>query len=164
MIIGSLINHTFGLSGLFCRVHLKSYLKLFHLVQFVKCWQFFLELNFKGLYQCSGKEKESHGFLFMSSTKHETRHFHTCRSAMMAKKCPKKAWCTCKVVVLPVSTYCFFDVLIDVAVIIAQVYFLSPKICGKQTLVVGKRCTCRNRLNALTLKLRRDEEWRVINS
>ena len=81
----------------FCLVHLKSEvlllqtsLCLFHLVQFFKCWQFFLELNFKGLYQCSGKEKESRGFVFMFSTKHETRHFLTCRSAVMAKKCPKK--------------------------------------------------------------------------
>ena len=29
--------------------------RLFHLVQFVKCWQFFLELNFKRLYRSSGK-------------------------------------------------------------------------------------------------------------
>ena len=33
--------------------------RLFHLVSFVKCWQFFLELNSKGLYQSSAKEKES---------------------------------------------------------------------------------------------------------
>ena len=33
--------------------------RLFQLVQFVKCWQFFLELNSKRLYQSSGKEKES---------------------------------------------------------------------------------------------------------
>ena len=31
---------------------------LFHLVYFVKCWQMFLELNSKGLYQSSGKEKK----------------------------------------------------------------------------------------------------------
>ena len=29
-----------------------------HLVYFVKCWQMFLELNSKGLYQSSGKEKK----------------------------------------------------------------------------------------------------------
>ena len=46
--------------------HLKTYFalpqtlsRLFQLVQFVKCWQFFLELNSKRLYQSSGKEKES---------------------------------------------------------------------------------------------------------
>ena len=32
--------------------------RLFHLVYFVKCWQMFMELNFKGLYQSSGKEKK----------------------------------------------------------------------------------------------------------
>ena len=45
--------------------HLKSELTLlqslsclFHLVYFVKCWQMFLELNSKGRYQRSGKEKK----------------------------------------------------------------------------------------------------------
>ena len=38
---------------------LQTLSRLFHLVQFVKCWQFVLELNSKGLYQSSGKEKES---------------------------------------------------------------------------------------------------------
>ena len=33
--------------------------RLFHLVQFVKCWQFFLELNSKILYQSSGKKRNS---------------------------------------------------------------------------------------------------------
>ena len=36
----------------------------------------FLELNFKGLYQSSGKEKESRCLEFPSSTKREFRHFH----------------------------------------------------------------------------------------
>ena len=43
---------------------------------FVKCLQFFLELSFKGLYQSSGKEKESCCLVFPSSTKREIRHFH----------------------------------------------------------------------------------------
>ena len=37
---------------------LQTLSRLFQLVQFVKCWQFFLELNSKRLYQSSGKEKE----------------------------------------------------------------------------------------------------------
>ena len=37
----------------------KTLSRLFQLVQFVKCWQIFLELNPKRLYQSSGKEKES---------------------------------------------------------------------------------------------------------
>ena len=46
------------------------------LVQFVKCWQIFLELNSKRLYQSSGKEKESR-LVFTSSTKREIRHTGT---------------------------------------------------------------------------------------
>ena len=36
----------------------------------------FLELNSKGLYQSSGKEKESCCLVFLSLTKREIRHFH----------------------------------------------------------------------------------------
>ena len=32
---------------------LQTLSRLFHLVYFVKCWQMFTELNFKGLYQSS---------------------------------------------------------------------------------------------------------------
>ena len=63
--------------------HLKSEFALpqtlsrsFHLVQFVNSCQTFLELNSKGLYQSSGKEKESCCLVFPSSTKREIRHFH----------------------------------------------------------------------------------------
>ena len=52
---------------------LQTLSRIFHLVQFVKCWQIFLELNFKGLYQSSGKEKESRWLVFVSSTKREIR-------------------------------------------------------------------------------------------
>ena len=45
------------------------------LIQFMKCWQIFLELNSKRLYQSSGKQKKSR-LLFTSSTKREIRHFH----------------------------------------------------------------------------------------
>ena len=41
---------------------LRTVSRLFHLVQCVKCWQFFLELNSKRLYQNSGIEKESRCF------------------------------------------------------------------------------------------------------
>ena len=37
---------------------LQNLSRLFHLVYFAKCWQMFLELNSKGLYQSSGKEKK----------------------------------------------------------------------------------------------------------
>ena len=55
---------------------LQTLSRLFQLVQFVKCWQIFLELNSKRLYQSSGKEKESRCLVFTSSTKREIRHFH----------------------------------------------------------------------------------------
>ena len=50
--------------------------RLFHLVYFIKCWQMFLELNSKRLYQSSGKEKESRCLVFTSSTKRKIRLFH----------------------------------------------------------------------------------------
>ena len=49
--------------------------RLFNVVQFVKCWQYFLELSSKRL-SCSGKEKESRCLEFTSSTKCEVRDFH----------------------------------------------------------------------------------------
>ena len=39
-------------------------------------WAIFLELNSEGLYQSSGKEKESCCLGFPSSTKREIKHFH----------------------------------------------------------------------------------------
>ena len=63
-------------------VHLKSEFallqtlsRLFHLVQYVKCWQFFVKLNSKGLYQSSGEKKESCCLVTTSFTKREIRHF-----------------------------------------------------------------------------------------
>ena len=50
--------------------------RLFHLIQFVKCCLFFLELNSKRLYRRSQNEKESRRLVFTSSTKREIRHFH----------------------------------------------------------------------------------------
>ena len=43
---------------------LQTLLCLIHLVQFVKCWQIFLELNSKRLSLSSGKEKK---FVFLCS-------------------------------------------------------------------------------------------------
>ena len=42
----------------------------------VKCWQIFLELNFKRLYQSSGKEREGCCLVFTCLTQRETGHFH----------------------------------------------------------------------------------------
>ena len=45
--------------------------RLFHLVQFIKCWQFSLELDSERLYRSSGKEKECRCLVFTSSIKRE---------------------------------------------------------------------------------------------
>ena len=56
--------------------HLKSeFAQLQTLSLFVKCWQYFLELNSKELYQSSRKEKESCCLVFPSSTKRELGTF-----------------------------------------------------------------------------------------
>ena len=67
-------------SGLISEVALHETLsRLFHLVPFVKCWQFSRELNSKRLYLSSGKEKESRCLVFTvftSSEKRGIRQFH----------------------------------------------------------------------------------------
>ena len=75
---------------------------LFQLVQLVNCWQNFLELNSKRLYQSSGKEKESRCLVFTSSTKREIRYFHDVVVQRRQWNCTKKGWWTCKVVVLTI--------------------------------------------------------------
>ena len=55
---------------------LQTLSRLFHFVYFVKCWQMLLELNFKVLYEISGKEQESCCRGLPSSAKRELRHFH----------------------------------------------------------------------------------------
>ena len=56
-------------------LQLQTLSRLFQLVQFVKCWPVFSELNSKRLYQSSGK-KRSRCLVFTSSTKCEIWHFH----------------------------------------------------------------------------------------
>ena len=55
---------------------LQTLSRLLYLSQFVKCWQFFLELNSKRLYWSSGKERESCCLVSTYSTKCEIRYFH----------------------------------------------------------------------------------------
>ena len=54
---------------------LQTLSRLFHLVQYVECWQFFVKLNSKRLYQSSGEKKESCCLVSTSFTKREIRHF-----------------------------------------------------------------------------------------
>ena len=78
--------------------------RLFQLVQFVKCWQIFLELNSKRLYQSSGKEEESRCLVFMSSTKHEIGHFHVVAVHKKGDARTKLLFCYCKpIAFLPFS-------------------------------------------------------------
>ena len=49
-------------------VVLQTLQRVFHLLQFVKCWRIFLELNSKRVYQNSEKGKESRCLVFTSST------------------------------------------------------------------------------------------------
>ena len=67
---------------------LQTLSRLFHPVQFVKCWQIFLEMNSKRLFRSSGKEKESCCLVFTFSTKHEIRHFQVL--VLKAKEYTKK--------------------------------------------------------------------------
>ena len=55
---------------------LQTLSRLLHLVQFVKYWHIFLELNSKRLYQSSWKEKESLSLVLTSCTRREIRKFH----------------------------------------------------------------------------------------
>ena len=57
----------------------------------LNCWQILLELNSKGLYQSSGKEKDSCCLVFPSSTKREIRHFHLVVVYNNGKEMYKKA-------------------------------------------------------------------------
>ena len=76
----------------------KSHLKS-EIVKFVKCWQISLELNSKGLYQSSGKEKQNCYFLFPSSTKREIRHLHAVVLQRRLRNVQKS--------VIKVQSYCF---------------------------------------------------------
>ena len=65
--------------------------RLFHLVQFVKCWWIFLELNSKGLYQSSLRKRKGKLLSFvpvLNKTWNEA--LSHCSRATTAKKCTKK--------------------------------------------------------------------------
>ena len=78
---------------------LQTLSSLFRLVQFVKCWRIFQELNSEGLYRRTRKEKESHCLVF-TSCQREIRHLHVIVMQKRKRNVPKKTWCTCKFVVL----------------------------------------------------------------
>ena len=55
---------------------------MFHLVQFLKCWQLFLELNSKRVNRSSRKEKESFCLVFTYSTEKCTKN-HDARAVIV---------------------------------------------------------------------------------
>ena len=87
------------------RPSLVNWSHLFALVQFFKCWQFFLEVNSETLYRNSGKERGSRFLVFLSSKLSEMMHFHVVvvQRRQRNVQC-KKAWSTSKVVVLLIKT------------------------------------------------------------
>ena len=64
--------------------------RLFHLVQFTKCWEFSLELNSKRLYRSSGKGKESRCLVFTYSIKREIWHFYVVVLQWLQRNVQKK--------------------------------------------------------------------------
>ena len=71
---------------------LQTLSRLLHLVHFVKCWQFFLELNSKRLSQCLGKEIESRCPVFTSLKKREIGSFtsQSCSDGKLKKGTKKR--------------------------------------------------------------------------
>ena len=77
------------------------------LAQFVKCGRFFQELNSKGLYPGSKRERKIRRHMFTSSIKRRIRRFDVV--VEQSKKCTKKReWCTCRAVVLLIKRIVFF--------------------------------------------------------
>ena len=85
---------------------LQTLSRLSHLVYFVKCWQMFLELNSKGVYQSSGKEKKV-VVLGSRPRPNVNSGIFTLQSGNDGKEMYKKAWCKCKVVVLLIKPIVF---------------------------------------------------------
>ena len=119
---------------------LQTLSRLFHFVQFVKCWQIFLELNFKGLYQSSEKEKESRWLVFVSSTKREIRQFHVVVVQRRQRNVQKKRdarskmmFCQSKPIAFCRSCYCHrrrclnFLTTVTVHFLLLDVYFLITR-------------------------------------
>ena len=66
------------------------------------------------------QEKRKKIFCLVFTTKREIRHFHVV-VVQRRQRNVQKAWCTWKVIVLSISTYCFFPVLVAVAVAVAVI-------------------------------------------
>ena len=87
------------LKSVLARVQTSS--RLFHLVQFVKCWRICLELDSKRLYQSSGEAKEGR-CLVLTSSKKTWDEAGSRRSRAATARSVHKEWWTYRVVVLPI--------------------------------------------------------------
>ena len=90
----------------------------FHLVQFVNSCQTFLELNSKGLYQSSGKEKES-SRMFPSSTKREIRLVHVVVVQRRLRNVQKSVMHVQSCCSANLNLLLFFAIVVAVAVVVA---------------------------------------------
>ena len=88
----------------------------------LNCWQILLELNSKGLYQSSGKEKES-CLVFPYSTKREIRHFHVLVVQQRQRNVQKSVMHVQSCCFACPNLYCVIGVLVDVAVVAAYALF-----------------------------------------
>ena len=95
---------------------------MFHLVQFLKCWQLFLELNSKRVNRSSRKEKESFCLVFTYST----------------EKCTKNHDARAQLLFFAHLTYCFCDVLVAVAFV--SLSLIKPRANGRN--IVGCYMLC----------------------
>ena len=97
---------------------LQTVSRLFHLIQFVNCWQTILDLNSKRLYQGSRKIKS----FVLVNVLHKMRSLalsHRSR-AVKAKKCTKKRDARAKLLFANLNLLGFFAVLVAVADVVAS--------------------------------------------
>ena len=89
----------------------------------LNCWEILLELNSKGMYQSSGKEKDSCCLVFPSSTKREIRHFHVVVVQQRHRNVHKSVIHVQSCCFACPNVYCVIGVLVDVAVVVAYPLF-----------------------------------------
>ena len=107
-----------ALKRAFGQLHTLS--RSFHLVQFVKCWQIFVQWNSKV------QEKKKESLVTTSSPKRAIRQFHVVVGQGRRRGVRKS---TCKVVTLPIQTYCFLLFFFLPFSLPSPVSFLNLPIC-----------------------------------
>ena len=111
---------------------------MFHLVQFLTCWQIFPELNSKRLYRSPGKEKESFCLVFTYSTKREISDLYLVLVQWRQRNVQKNQEARTELLFFAHLTYCFFDVLVAVAFV--SLLLIKPRANGRN--IVGCYMLC----------------------